>query len=51
MSRCKNLSAVDGIPFKSLNEFMNVPTPESAAALNGGSTTLYNVFRDISVVL
>jgi hypothetical protein len=51
MSRCRCAFPVAGIPAISLNEFMNVATPASAAALKGGSTTLRSRCSDMSTVL
>ena len=43
ISLCKNLLAVDGTPLITLKEFINVATPTSEAALNGGKIVLYRV--------
>ena len=51
MSRCRCALAVEGMPAISLNEFMNVATPASAAALNGGRTTFRRVCSEMSTVL
>ncbi len=51
MSRCRWAFAVAGMPPISLNEFMNVAAPLSAAALKGGRTTFRSVCSEMSTVL